>query len=123
MINTEERNRGNRLLAEFININFSMGSIRDYKNTEKLNPHIKKQIRFHSNWNLLNRVISVLEWTGYALHTDPHSIELVEYVTGDGDLMCTYDMDSEYSRIENYWYALVEFVTKLKELKLIENGI
>lgn len=69
-----------------------------------------KKIVFHKSWNELMPVVEKIEKLGYGFTVDPWGIEIIEYISGKEELVCSFINDDDYPKIEQYFYIIVDFI-------------
>ncbi len=71
----------------------------------------KKYGEFHSDWNWLMEVVEKIKTLGYSYTSDPWTLTIIEYLTGEEKVIINYEKDSDLSEIENLFCSIVELIT------------
>lgn len=106
----------NGMLANFMQLeihdSISLGgaSIKTYEYNYFL--YSVAELKYHSDLNWLMSVIDKMQKLGYSLTTDPHTIQVKEYLSGKEELIIHHDLiyEKNSTTIQFYYDVVIDFV-------------
>lgn len=86
-------------------------TLEEFKLIKSFYPAFTRKNRSKTNdfiidWNSLMPVVDHIERLGYGIHKTPFDFFVVEYLSGEEDIIISFEIDSELKLIEG-WYCVV----------------
>jgi len=108
-MNREEIIEGNKLISEFMGLR----SFEDDRYGKMWTNPVDKgscfTLQYHSSWDWLMPVVEKLESLGYGFTVDPWGMEVIEYLSGEEELIIKIQKDEE-TKLEQYYYCVLETI-------------
>lgn len=122
MLKEEEILKGNKLIAEFLGYRvFNKRYPRNHGiggTTLEIKDCILEKLKYHKDWNeLMNvfNIIELLENGKYKFTIDPWSVEIIEYESGNEEVIVSIVNENRCSKFNMIYLTIIDFIEKYNE--------